>query len=103
VPTATHIQRLTAARFQLDLMQNPMLLIARTDAEAGKLISSTVDARDHRFVRGVKARLPDGSRRLSLADVLARADAAGRSGPEVDKVEAEWLASVDLVTFDQGE
>ncbi|KAI0032768.1 isocitrate lyase and phosphorylmutase [Vararia minispora EC-137] len=101
VPMATHIQRLTAARFQLDLMQHTMLLIARTDAEAGKLLSSTVDARDHRFVRGVKSRLPDGSRRLALADVLARAEAAGRSGPEIDQLESDWLASVNLLTFDQ--
>jgi isocitrate lyase len=102
VPTSTHIQRLTAARFQLDLLQNTMLLIARTDAEAGKLLSSTVDARDHPFVRGVSTRMPDGSRRLALADVLARAEAAGKSGPEIDKLETDWLASVKLVTFDEG-
>ncbi|KAI0311272.1 isocitrate lyase and phosphorylmutase [Amylostereum chailletii] len=101
VPTSTHISRLTAARFQLDLLQHTMLLIARTDAESGRLMSSTVDARDHRFVKGVRSRLPDGSRRLALSDTLDRAEARGASGSEIDKLENEWLASVDLITFDQ--
>jgi hypothetical protein len=39
VPTSTHISRLVAARFQLDLMLNTMLLIARTDSESARLIS----------------------------------------------------------------
>ena len=47
VPTSAHISRLVASRFQLDLLQHTMLLIARTDAESARLLSSTVDARDH--------------------------------------------------------
>ncbi|KZV69727.1 isocitrate lyase and phosphorylmutase [Peniophora sp. CONT] len=101
VPTSTHIQRFIAARFQLDMLQNTMLLIARTDAESGKLLTSTVDPRDHPFVKGVPTRKASGERRLALADVLARAEAAGKSGPEIDKLEADWLADVELLTFDQ--
>ena len=101
VPTSTHIQRFTAARFQLDMLQNTMLLIARTDAESGRLLTSTVDPRDHPFVKGVPTRMPSGERRLALADVLARAEAAGKTGPEIDKLEADWLAGVELLTFDQ--
>ena len=33
------------------MMYNNMLLIARTDAESGKLISSTVDILDHEFIK----------------------------------------------------
>ncbi len=51
VPASTHISRLIASRFQLDLLQNTMLLIARTDAESAKLLSSTVDILDHEFIR----------------------------------------------------
>lgn len=103
MPTSAHISRLVASRFQLDLLQHTMLLIARTDAESARLLSSTVDARDHAYIRGVRTRLPDGSHRLALADVLDRAEAEGRSGAEIDNLEAKWLSEVKLTTFDEGE
>ncbi|KAG8732533.1 hypothetical protein FRC11_012832 [Ceratobasidium sp. 423] len=43
VPTSTHVSRLIGARFQLDILKSTMHLIARTDAEAARLISGTVD------------------------------------------------------------
>ena len=79
-----------------------MLLIARTDAESARLLSSTVDARDHPYIRGVRTRLPDGSHRPPLAEVLDRAEAEGRSGAEIDNLEAKWLSEVKLTTFDEG-
>jgi isocitrate lyase len=79
-----------------------MLLIARTDAESARLLSSTVDSRDHPYIRGVPTRLRDGSRRRALADVLDRAEAEGRSGAEIDDLEAKWLSDVKLTTFDEG-
>jgi isocitrate lyase len=79
-----------------------MLLIARTDAESARLLSSTVDARDHPYIRGVRTRLPDGSQRLALAEVLDRAEAEGRGGAEIDNLEAKWLSEVRLTTFDEG-
>ena len=102
VPTSAHISRLVASRFQLDLLQHTMLLIARTDAESARLLSSTVDTRDHPYIRGVPTCLPDGSRRLALAEVLDRAEAEGRSGAEIDNLEAKWLSDVKLTTFDEG-
>lgn len=74
-----------------------MLLIARTDSEAGKLISSTVDMTDHEFIKGVMT--PDSR---SLAQVLQEAEAVGKSGKEIDQVEAAWMASHELVTFNEG-
>ena len=65
-------------------------------------MSSTVDARDHLFVKGVQSRLPDGSRRLALAETLDRAEARGASGAEINDLEKEWMAGVDLITFNQG-
>ncbi|KAH9178839.1 isocitrate lyase [Lactarius sanguifluus] len=101
VPTSAHIARLVASRFQLDLLQHTMLLIARTDAESARLLSSTVDARDHPYIQGVRTRLPDGSRRLALADVLDRAESEGQSGVVIDNLEAQWLSEVKLTTFDE--
>ena len=96
MPASAHVSRLIAARFQLDLLKSTMLLIARTDAESAKLLSSTVDALDHEFIRGVT--VPD----RALAEVIAKAEAEGRSGAEIDKIEAEWLARNPLCTFGEG-
>lgn len=83
-------------------MQNSMLLIARTDAESARLLSSTIDIRDHPYVRGVATRGADGKRRKGLAEVLDEAEAKGLSGAEVDKLETQWLAESELLTFDEG-
>lgn len=101
VPTSTHIARLVAARFQLDLLQHPMLLIARTDAESARLISSTVDVRDHQHILGVAA--DSRGERRALAEAVEEAEAGGATAAEVGKVESEWLERNKLVTFDQGE
>ena len=46
------IQRLNAARFQLDIMGVPGIIVARTDAEAANLIDSCSDERDQPFILG---------------------------------------------------
>ena len=46
------IKRLNAARFQLDVMEVPGILVARTDAEAATFIDSRADERDHPFILG---------------------------------------------------
>ncbi len=50
------LKRLTAARFQLDVMGVPGIIVARTDAEAANLIDSSADERDHPFILGATAR-----------------------------------------------
>jgi isocitrate lyase len=47
------IKRLNAARFQLDIMGVPGIIVARTDAEAATLLESAADERDQPFVLGV--------------------------------------------------
>src|SRR5215475_4321918 len=47
------IQRLNAARFQLDVMQVPGIIVARTDAEAATLLDGCADERDQPFILGV--------------------------------------------------
>jgi isocitrate lyase len=49
-------KRLNAARFQLDLMGVPGIIVARTDAEAANLIDGRGDERDHPFLVGVTNR-----------------------------------------------
>ena len=46
------IKRLNAARFQLDVMGVPGIIVARTDAEAATLLDGGSDERDHPFVLG---------------------------------------------------
>ena len=50
IPTQAHIRNLTAARLAADVMGVPTLLVARTDAESAKLITSDVDERDLPFI-----------------------------------------------------
>lgn len=96
VPTGEHINRLKAARFQWDVMGTENLVIARTDSESGKLISSSIDVRDHEFILGVA----DPSTE-SLAETLAAMEARGASGQEIDAFEAQWVKSTELMTFDE--
>ena len=50
IPTAAHIRNLVAARLAADVMGVPTLVIARTDAESAKLLTSDIDERDQPFV-----------------------------------------------------
>jgi isocitrate lyase len=52
VSTQEHIQRLIAARLQADIMNSPLVIVARTDAEAATLLDNNVDGRDHPFILG---------------------------------------------------
>lgn len=47
------IQRLNAARLQLDIMKVPGIIVARTDAEAANLLDGCSDERDQPFLLGV--------------------------------------------------
>lgn len=95
VPTSTHVTRLIASRFQLDVLGSTMHLIARTDSESAKLISSTVDKNDHEFILGTTV---SGT---PLAEILDDAEAKGLSGPAIDKLERAWMEAHPLVTFSQ--
>ncbi|ODA83157.1 hypothetical protein RJ55_01667 [Drechmeria coniospora] len=96
VPTGEHINRLNAARFQWDVMGCENLVIARTDSESGRLLSSAIDVRDHEFILGVA----DASVE-PLAETLQAMEAKGASGAEIDAFEADWVRSAKLVTFDE--
>ena len=52
IPTAAHERNLNAARLAADISGVPTLIVARTDAESAKLITSDVDERDREFLTG---------------------------------------------------
>jgi isocitrate lyase len=58
VPTSQFVRTLTAARLAADVLDVPSVLIARTDAEAARLITSDADPVDHQFLTG--KRTPEG-------------------------------------------
>ncbi|HEX7186470.1 MAG TPA: isocitrate lyase [Thermoanaerobaculia bacterium] len=50
VPTSEFEQKLIAARLAADVLDVPAMVIARTDANSAKLITSDVDRRDREFI-----------------------------------------------------
>ncbi|WFD00260.1 isocitrate lyase [Malassezia yamatoensis] len=98
VPTSEHVNRLTMTRFAWDVMGSSNLLIARTDSESAKLISSTIDSRDHEFIKGAY-NMPRGAK--GLAEVLAEKESQGAVGADLDAVEADWMENVMLLTFNE--
>lgn len=75
IPTSAHIRNLNAARLAADVMGVPTLIVARTDAESAKLITSDVDERDRPFITG--ERTPEGFYRLKPGTGLAQCIARG--------------------------
>ena len=50
VPTSQFVRTLVAARLAADVADVPTLVVARTDADSAKLLTSDVDERDHPFI-----------------------------------------------------
>ncbi|TFI56976.1 isocitrate lyase [Sphingomonas parva] len=75
IPTAAHIRNLVAARLAADVCGVPTLLVARTDAESARLITSDVDPRDRPFLSG--ARTAEGFFRLKEGSGLDHCIARG--------------------------
>jgi len=58
VPTQTMIKNLKSARLAADVMEVPLIILARTDANAAKLITNDVDENDKPFLTGKRS--PEG-------------------------------------------
>ena len=58
VPTQTMIRNLKSARLVADVMGVPLIILARTDANAAKLITNDVDENDKPFLTGKRS--PEG-------------------------------------------
>ena len=62
VPATHFVRTLVAARLAADVLDVPTILIARTDADSARLLTSDVDPRDREFVTG--ERTPEGFHRI---------------------------------------
>jgi len=88
VSTQEHIDRLVAARLQADIMGSELLLVARTDADAAKMLDGNIDYRDHPFILGTcNEELP------SLNEALMTWNAPA------DQIKMEWSKKAGLITF----
>ncbi|MGQ0647560.1 MAG: isocitrate lyase [Gemmatimonadaceae bacterium] len=58
VPTSQFVRTLIAARLAADIANVPTVLVARTDADSARLLTSDIDARDAEFCTG--ERTPEG-------------------------------------------
>ncbi|KAI0434273.1 isocitrate lyase [Xylaria sp. FL1042] len=96
VPISEHINRLVAIRAQADIMGTDLLAIARTDAEAATLITTTIDPRDHAFIIG-----STNPNIQPLNDLMIAAEQAGKSGEQLQAIEDSWLKEANLKRFDE--
>ncbi len=77
IPTQAAVRNLDAARLAADVCGVPTILVARTDAESARLLTSDVDDRDAPFITGERTaegffRLREGS---GLDNCISRAKA----------------------------
>ncbi|MDH3753511.1 MAG: isocitrate lyase ICL2 [Acidimicrobiia bacterium] len=97
VPSDEQIKRLNAARFQLDIMGVPGIIVARTDAESATLLDGRSDERDQAFILGAtKIDLP--SYKIGFLSLLRRFHDAGieeLSGHRLYAVSDEEYAEAD--------
>jgi isocitrate lyase len=73
VPTGQQIRTLLAARLAADVLDVPLLVVARTDANGANLLTSDIDPRDREFCTG--ERTPEGFYRVNegLDQAISRA------------------------------
>ena len=92
IPTRAHIRNLDAARLAADVCGVPTIIVARTDAESAKLMTSDIDERDHEFLEK-GARTAEGFYRLKEGMGLAHCVKRGISyAPHADLL--WWETSV---------
>jgi isocitrate lyase len=73
VPTAQHIRTLNAARLASDVLDVPLVIVARTDANSANLLTSDVDDRDREFCTGDRTSEGFFRVRAGLDQAIARA------------------------------
>src|SRR6476620_10399040 len=88
IPSQAAIRNLDAARLAADVCGVPTILVARTDAESAKLITSDVDEGDRPFLTG--QRTPEGVYRLKDGSGLDHCIARGLA----------FAAHADLLWFE---
>ncbi|VDK61066.1 unnamed protein product [Anisakis simplex] len=70
IPTEENIRHLNAARLAADVCGVPTIIVARTDAESARLLTSDVDERDHQYIDRQAGRTSEGFYRLKNETAL---------------------------------
>lgn len=96
VPISEHINRIVAARLQFDIMGVENIIVARTDAEAATLITSTIDTRDHPFIIG-----STNPNIKPLSVVMEQAQSSGKTGNALQAVEDAWIKEAGLCLYSE--
>ena len=73
VPTGQHIRTLLAARLAADVLDVPLLVVARTDANGANLLTSDIDPRDQAFCTGERTSEGFFRVRAGLDQAISRA------------------------------
>lgn len=108
VPSDEQIKRLNAARFQLDIMEVPGIIVSRTDAEAATLLDGNGDERDQPFILGAtKLNIP--SYKNAYLTILKRIHEKGvkeinghklyKIGKDVYAETDKWLEETGIASF----
>src|SRR6478672_9606862 len=97
VPEDEQVKRLSAARFQLDIMGVPGIIVARTDAEAANLLDGCGDERDQPFVLGVTNRSVP-SYKAGFLSLMRRLNRCG-----VDDINGHLLYAVSENELDEAD
>jgi isocitrate lyase len=97
VPSSEQVQRLNAARLQLDIMGVPGIIVARTDAEAANLIDGSGDERDQPFILGVtNVSIP--SYKTAFLAALRQLNAEG-----VDEINGHLLHAISDLEYEEAD
>ncbi len=95
VPSDEQIKRLNAARFQLDIMRVPGIIVARTDAESATFLEGRGDERDHSFILGAtNVELP--TYKVGYLAILRRLRELG-----IDDVRGHLLFNVSAAEYEE--
>ncbi len=108
VPQNEQNKRLNAARFQLDIMKVPGIIVARTDAESATFLDGRGDERDQPFVLGAtNINLP--SYKVAYLAILRQLYQAGvkdinghllyKISDETYEAAYKWLRQVGVMAF----
>lgn len=93
IPTSEYLKRLTAARFQLDVMGVDTLLMSRIDSYHGGFITSVFDCRDHAYVMGAT--------NPNIDSLMKAMNDARREGRSIAETKLEWFKDASVMTFDE--
>ena len=96
------IRTLVAARLAADVMGVPTLLVARTDADSAKLLTSDIDQRDKPFIERASARPRASSASRAASTRRSRAASPTRPTPTSSGARPRRRTSTQARSFAEG-